>query len=205
MNIGTLLFFSLAVLPLVCTPGPDILFVASQALSGGTGAGLRATAGVLAGYGVHSLLVALGLAAVVAASPLLFEAIRWGGITYLVFIAYKLIRAAMKPGGLSVSPSQIKDQVTKGFLTSLLNPKGMMVYIAILPQFMDHTTGSATVQAVLLSATFIFWCAVIYSAVTLAMSRLGGGGLNDGRRRLVDGVAGGMILGAAGFMAFAQH
>ncbi|MFP3758637.1 LysE family transporter, partial [Cupriavidus sp. SIMBA_020] len=83
------------VIPLVCTPGPDILFIASQAVSGGTAAGFRATAGVVLGYCVHSLLVALGLAAVVAASPTLFEAIRWIGITYLVYLACRLVRAAL--------------------------------------------------------------------------------------------------------------
>ena len=96
MNISTLLLFSATVIPLVCTPGPDILFVASQ-VSTGTAAGFRATAGIILGYCVHSLLVALGLAAVVAASPLLFEIIRWTGISYLVFLAAKLVRAAMRP------------------------------------------------------------------------------------------------------------
>jgi len=205
MDTNTLLLFSLTVLPLVCTPGPDIFFVASQALSGGLNAGLRATTGVILGYCVHSLLVALGLAAVVAASPVLFEVIRWLGITYLVYIAYKLIRAALKRGRISVAHGPVKDQLTKGFLTSLLNPKGMMVYIAILPQFMDHKSGNATAQAVVLSVVFMFWCTVVYSAVTMALSRIGGRELNDGRRRLVDGMAGGMILGAASFMALAQH
>ena len=97
MDISTLLLFSATVIPLVCTPGPDILFVASQAVSTGTAAGFRATAGIILGYCVHSLLVALGLAAVVAASPLLFEIIRWTGISYLVFLAAKLVRAAMRP------------------------------------------------------------------------------------------------------------
>ena len=66
-------------------------------MSTGTAAGFRATAGIILGYCVHSLLVALGLAAVVAASPLLFEIIRWTGISYLVFLAAKLVRAAMRP------------------------------------------------------------------------------------------------------------
>ncbi|WZB61048.1 LysE family transporter [Achromobacter xylosoxidans] len=97
-------------------------------MSTGTAAGFRATAGIILGYCVHSLLVALGLAAVVAASPLLFEIIRWTGISYLVFLAAKLVRASMRPGGLQASRERVKDQLYKGFLTSLLNPKGMLVY-----------------------------------------------------------------------------
>ena len=92
-----------------------------------------------------------------------------------------------------------------GFLTSLLNPKGMLVYLAILPQFMDRQQGNTTVQALLLSAAFMFWCAVVYSAVCVGFGRLGGGSLSELRRRLIDGTAGGMILLAAGFMALAHR
>ena len=85
METHALIIFSATVVPLVCTPGPDILFIASQAVSGGARAGLRAIAGICLGYLVHFILVALGLAAVVAASPVLFEVIRWIGIIYLVY------------------------------------------------------------------------------------------------------------------------
>ena len=81
MNTHTLLLFSATVLPLICTPGPDMLFIASQAMSGGTPAGLRATTGVLLGYCVHSLLVARGVAARGAASPGVVEVLRWVGST----------------------------------------------------------------------------------------------------------------------------
>jgi threonine/homoserine/homoserine lactone efflux protein len=205
MNTHTLLLFSATVLPLVCTPGPDILFIASQAMSGGTPAGLRATTGVLLGYCVHSLLVALGLAAVVAASPMLFEAIRWAGITYLVYLASKLIRAALRSGELVVPQGQVANQLYKGFLTSLLNPKGMMVYVAILPQFMDRHGGNATVQAVVLSAVFMFWCAVVYASLCLALGRVRRRRFSDARRRMIDGGAGGMVLVAAGFMALVRQ
>jgi threonine/homoserine/homoserine lactone efflux protein len=204
MNTHTLLLFSATVLPLVCTPGPDILFIASQAMSRGTPAGLRATTGVLCGYCVHSFLVALGLAAVVAASPVLFEVIRWVGITYLIYLASKLIRAALRSGELVVPQGQVTNQLYKGFLTSLLNPKGMMVYVAILPQFMDRH-GNATLQAVVLSAAFMFWCAVVYASLCLALGRVGRGKLSDKRRRVIDGSAGGMVLVAAGFMALVRQ
>jgi threonine/homoserine/homoserine lactone efflux protein len=204
MNTHTLLLFSATVLPLVCTPGPDILFIASQAMARGTPAGLRATTGVLCGYCVHSFLVALGLAAVVAASPVLFEVIRWVGITYLIYLASKLIRAALRSGELVVPQGQVTNQLYKGFLTSLLNPKGMMVYVAILPQFMDRH-GNATLQAVVLSAAFMFWCAVVYASLCIALGRVGRGKLSDKRRRVIDGSAGGMVLVAAGFMALVRQ
>ena len=204
MNTHTLLLFSATVLPLICTPGPDILFIASQSMAGGRSAGLKATAGILAGYGVHSLLVALGLAAVVAASPVLFEAIRWTGITYLIYLACRMIRAALRPGVLVVAAGPVAHRFGKGFLTALLNPKGMMVYVALLPQFMDRQDGNTTLQAIVLSAVFMAWCALVYSAICLVLGRIGRDALSDRRRRVIDGSAGGMVLLAAGFMALSR-
>ncbi|EIK53240.1 lysine exporter protein [Stutzerimonas stutzeri TS44] len=197
------MLFSATVLPLVCTPGPDILFIASQAMSGGGRAGMRATTGVVLGYALHSLLVALGLAAVVAASPILFETIRWCGIAYLAYLACRLLRAALHPSRLEVPRGAVTGQLRKGLLTSLLNPKGMMIYIAILPQFMDQG-GNTTLQAVALSAVFMFWCALVYSAIALALGRAGNDTLSERRRRQIDGGAGAMVLLAAGFMALAH-
>jgi threonine/homoserine/homoserine lactone efflux protein len=203
MDTHTLFLFSATVVPLVCTPGPDMLFIASQAISGGVRAGLRSALGVCLGYLVHSSLVTLGFAAVIAASPVLFEVIRWVGITYLVYLAYKLIRSALSAESIAVSRQNVKDEVRKGFLTSLLNPKGMMIYVAILPQFMDKQS-SISMQAAILSAVFIFWCALVYSAVCIVLSVVGSkGGFSDKRRRLVNGGAGGLILLAAGFMTTA--
>lgn len=188
----------------ICAPGPDMIFIASQAVAGGTSAGLRATAGVILGYCVHSLLVALGLAAVVSASPILFQTIRWVGIAYLLYLAYKLIRSALNPGDLAVQGTAVMGQLSKGFFTSLLNPKGMMIYIAILPQFMNHQDSDVTLQAIVLSATFMFWCAVVYSVMCLILGRLDTGCLKVSRRRVIDGTAGAMILIAAGFMVQAH-
>ncbi|MCB8835577.1 LysE family transporter, partial [Escherichia coli] len=75
----------------------------------------------------------LGLAAIVAASPLLFEALRWIGITYLLYLACKLIASALRAGQLPLAARPAKRQLQRGFLTAFLNPKGMMIYFAILP------------------------------------------------------------------------
>jgi threonine/homoserine/homoserine lactone efflux protein len=135
MQPETMLVFAATVMPLVCTPGPDILFVASQGLSGGTTAAMRANLGVLLGYSMHALLAAFGVAAVVAASPVLFEILRWVGVAYLAYLAMKLIRSAMRPGRLALAATPNNALVRRGYLTSFLHPKGLMVYFAILPNF----------------------------------------------------------------------
>lgn len=178
-----------------------MLFVASQAIAGGRAAGLRATAGVCLGYLVHSTLVALGLAAIVAASPLLFEALRWTGIAYLLYLACKLIASALRAGRVTVAARPARRQLQRGFLTAFLNPKGMMIYFAILPQFIQSGS-SIALQAAALSAVFVLWCAIVYVILSLVIGRLAGrGGFSDRRRRIVEGGAGGLLIVAAGLIA----
>lgn len=196
--------FSATVLPLICTPGPDMLFIASQAISGGTVAGLRATVGVVLGYSIHSLLVALGLAALIATSPGLFEAVRWMGIAYLIHLSYKLARSALRTNELFIPHGQVNGQLFRGFLTSLLNPKGMMIYIAILPQFIDSRNGNVTLQAMLLSVAFMFWCSCVYAVLSVVIGQTNKRQLSEKHRRQIDGAAGAMLLIAAGFMAIAS-
>jgi threonine/homoserine/homoserine lactone efflux protein len=193
--------FAATVTPLVFTPGPDILLVASQGMSGGSRAAMRANAGVLIGYSMHALLAAFGIAAVVAASPALFQVLRWVGVAYLTYLALKLIESALRPGYLSVSRTSDNALVRRGFLTSFLNPKGLMVYFAILPNFM--TSGdSIAMQAVVLSAIFIVLCGIVYSAVGLVVSSLAQrGSFTDRRRRYVEGAAGALLIFAAGQLA----
>ena len=201
MNPHVLLPFALTVLPLICTPGPDMLYIASQAISGRALAGLGATAGVCAGYVVHSLLVAFGLAALIAASPLLFSALRWLGVAYLAYLALQLLRSAARSGRVQVRGEAAPSPFRRGLVTALLNPKGMLISFAILPQFMPHDAPPAP-QAIVLSAVFIGLCALVYSvlSVVLAAARTPGG-LSDHRRRCVEGASGGLLALAAARLA----
>ena len=193
MNISTLLLFSATVIPLVCTLGPTFF----RRLAGGVHrhCGAR-TAGIILGYCVHSLLVALGLAAVVAASPLLFEIIRWTGISYLVFLAAKLVRAAMprRPARLARAG---QGSAVQGLPDLAAQPEGD----AGLPGDPAAIHGPAAGQyhrrrccCRRRSCSGARWC-IRRCASDLAD---GGGSLSELRRRLIDGTAGGMILLAAG-------
>lgn len=201
MDMNLIAIFSATVLPLICTPGPDMLFVASQAMSGGALAGLRSTAGVCLGYLVHSALVAFGIAAIIAASPNLFQGLRWAGIGYLIYLAGRLIWSALNQNRTTNALELRSGQLKRGFLTALLNPKGMMIYIAILPQFMDAGRDT-TLQASILSAVFVFWCCMIYTLLSIIIGKTGRHtAFNDGHRRVVEASAGGLLILAACFMA----
>jgi threonine/homoserine/homoserine lactone efflux protein len=201
MQLGTMAVFAATVLPLVCTPGPDILFVASQGLSGGTGVAMRANLGILGGYAAHAVLGALGVAALVAASPLLFETVRWGGVAYLVYLSIRMLRSASRNGQIDLPQTGARRLLAKGFMTSFLNPKGMLVYLAILPNFI-HTGESVASQAIALSTIFISSCAIVYALVGVATGTMGRRGtFSDVRRRWIEGTAGGLLLIAAGRLA----
>lgn len=194
-----ILLFTLTVLPLICTPGPDMLFVVSQALSGGAVAALRSTAGVCLGYMVHSLLTALGLAALIAASPVLYVSLRLAGVGYLVYLSIRLIASSTRSGGSPAVPATERSSLQRGFLTALLNPKGTMIYIAILPQFL-RPDGDVVRQSAMLSAVFVALCAMVYTVLSLGIARFGAG-FSDRHRKQVECIAGCILLLAAARLA----
>ncbi|HZF85416.1 MAG TPA: LysE family transporter, partial [Burkholderiaceae bacterium] len=95
LSLHDLLFFSLAALVLVLTPGPNMIYCVSRALCQGRAAGLVSLGGVLLGFVVHLLAAALGLTALLAAVPFAFDAIRLAGAAYLLWLAWQAVR----PGG----------------------------------------------------------------------------------------------------------
>ena len=203
MDWETVLLFSLTVLPLICTPGPGILFTASQGLSSGRRAALRAVMGVLLGYTVHAVLSAFGVAALVVASPLLFALLKWAGVVYLGFLAFQMLRSAFTPGGGVEFDVATPVSLWRGFLTSFLNPKGLLMYLAVLPQFIEPG-GSAALQALVLSLLFIVGCAIVYSVVGLLAAQAANRGVTDRSRRWLEAVAGTLLATAAARMASQQ-
>jgi len=131
----------------------------------------------------------------------LFGVLRWAGVVYLAWLALTLIRSAFRPGRLLLVKTSDKVSLRRGFLTSFLNPKGLMVYFAILPNFMSPGD-SIALQAAVLSAIFIALCGVVYSAVGLVVSSIAErGSFNDRRRRCAEGAAGALLILAAGRLA----
>ncbi|BBG58725.1 MULTISPECIES: LysE family translocator [Providencia] len=197
MELQTLLLFSATVIPLVCTPGPDILFISSQGLSGGMSAAWKANLGIILGYMTHAILAALGLAAIVATSPLIFNTIKWVGVAYVAYLAVKMLLSAIHAREFQVRPISTQAVIGKAFLTSFLNPKGLLVYFAILPNFI-HVSESVAIQSLILSATFISSCIVIYGVIGMLFASMHNKRkYSDKNRRITEGVAGGMLTFAA--------
>lgn len=194
------LLFTLTIIPLVFTPGPDMLFILSQVMGKDAKAGIMATLGVCSGYLVHSILVAVGIAAIIVSFPILFETIRCLGIAYLLFLAYCLIKSVFSQNKIVIDKKRSSSPVKKGFFTALLNPKGMLIYFAILPQFINKS-GDTISQGLILSSIFIGLCLLVYSSLSLILAKLTQKTVLDERKqKWIDGGSGALLVAAATWM-----
>ncbi|AIB43835.1 MULTISPECIES: LysE family translocator [Pseudomonas] len=171
-DISSLLAYGLISLGMVLTPGPNMIYLISRSICQGRTAGLISLGGVALGFVVYMVCAALGITALVMAVPFAYDALRLGGALYLVYLAWQ----AVKPGGRS--PFQVRDLpkdsprklVTMGLVTNLLNPKVAVMYLSLLPQFIDpNGHGSVLVQSLALGSLQIL-ISVSVNAVIACMA-----------------------------------
>lgn len=160
--------FVLASLVLAATPGPGVLYIVTRTLAQGRRAGLASVAGVALGNLGNALAASLGLSALLAMSAWAFDAVRFAGAAYLVWLGVKALRAPVPPAsatGLAVTPS--RHILREGFVVALLNPKTALFFAAFLPQFMDPS-GSVVGQSVGFGVAFVAIAACTDTAYVLA-------------------------------------
>lgn len=133
----TLLAFVPAALALNLTPGADMMFCVGQGLKSGPRAALAADAGIALGGMVHVLLAGLGLGALVAAHPALFDLIRWIGVAYLLVLAVQALRTGALPAAAPTAGSARAFRAA--LVVNLTNPKVILFVLAFIPQFVDPT------------------------------------------------------------------
>src|ERR1700684_2982701 len=148
-HLTALLGFALVSFGIVLTPGPNMIYLISRSLTQGPAAGIVSLSGVALGFVFYMLCAAFGITALLLAVPYAYDALRLSGAAYLLWLAWQ----ALKPNGRS--PFQVRklkvDGPRKlfamGFVTNLLNPKIAMLYLALLPQFLDPVQGSVLTPA----------------------------------------------------------
>ena len=172
-----LLIFLAAGLALNVTPGPDMLYVIARSSSEGRNAGIASALGIGAGTLVHIAALALGLSALLAAVPLAYDAIRWAGAAYLVWLGVRAIREASDAAErVALEPASPGAIFRQGMLTNVLNPKVALFFLAFLPQFVDPDRGSAVLQIIALGLLFDLSGTIVNIVVALAASRMAGWG-----------------------------
>ncbi|NMM75599.1 LysE family translocator [Acidovorax sp. SRB_24] len=211
-------FFGVAVL-LGLTPGPDNLFVLLQSAQRGWRAGMAVVLGLCAGLVVHTAAVALGLAAVFAASALAFTALKFCGAAYLAWLAWHSLRApvavvdgAVGDGatgeegagangqsarGAAAAPG-LARMVGRGMVMNLTNPKVLIFFLAFLPQFADPARGSVAPQLMVLGVVFMLATLLVFGAIACFSGAFGVLLQRSARaQRWLNRVAGLVFLGLA--------
>lgn len=179
-----LAFFGVAVL-LALSPGPDNLFVLMQSIQRGWRVGIAVVVGLCLGVVVHTTAVALGLAAVFAASSIAFTVLKWCGAAYLAYLAWGAWRApvsaeasdggATANGGLrtAIAGKDLLVMVRRGVVMNLTNPKVLIFFLAFLPQFADPAIGPVGPQIFVFGAVFILAAFLVFGAIALFSGAFG--------------------------------
>src|ERR1700733_8927209 len=142
-----------AALMLAITPGPGIFYVLARSLRGGRREGVLSAAGTFLGGLVHVGAAAFGLSAILAASAIAFETVRYAGAAYLIYLGYRMIRSrneAMSEGDLESSAG--RNTLAQGITTQVLNPKTALFFLSFIPQFVSLHEGHVAAQFLLLGA-----------------------------------------------------
>ena len=157
-SIETMLMFALAGVILVLIPGPSVLFIVGRALAYGRRAALASVAGNTIGAALVVIFVALGLGAVAAQSAHLFTMLKLVGAAYLVYLGVRTYRERGQLADalqVAVPVGAGRNVFRQGVLVGLTNPKALVFYAAVLPQFVDPRTGSVPVQMAVLGLAFV--------------------------------------------------
>jgi threonine/homoserine/homoserine lactone efflux protein len=206
MTIETWTLFCATEAILSFIPGPAVLYVVSTALTRGSRSGIVASVSILAGNAVYFVLSAMGLGALLLASRPVFTAIQWAGAAYLVYLGLRMLwsRAPVTPESAHANkPVRHSGVFWGGFFTQIANPKAIIFFAALLPQFIDPDE-SAAMQIAILGVSSVIVEFIVLS-IYVASCRAAGRWLNAPRYRAWLLRSAGVLLVVAGARLAATH
>jgi threonine/homoserine/homoserine lactone efflux protein len=174
VSTAALLGIAAVALGLVLTPGPNMIYLVSRSITQGSRAGLISLLGVAAGFLVYLAAATAGLTTIFHAVPAAYDVLRIAGALYLLYLAWQAIR----PGGDSpfapktLSIDTPRRLFTMGMVTNLLNPKIAVLYVSLLPQFVQPSKGNVALQSCVLGATQIVIAITMNAVIVLAAGRI---------------------------------
>ena len=167
------LFVAASVL-LAIAPGPDVIYVLTRGVSQGRKAGLAAALGFASGCIFHTVLAAVGVAALIRSSELAFDVVRYAGAAYLVWIGIQALRhrSAFSIEGASDARA-LMAIYRQSVIGNMLNPKVTLFFLAFLPQFVDAGAGNIGMQMAILGVVFMLVTIVVFGAVAIFAAMIG--------------------------------
>jgi threonine/homoserine/homoserine lactone efflux protein len=172
--LSSLIVFLLAALVLLLIPGPAVIYIVTRSVSQGRKAGLASVLGIELATLCHSVAAAFGLSAILLASSLAFDVVKYVGAAYLVYLGLRTFFSKTgSPEVDSSPPPSLSRMFRRGFLVNLLNPKTALFFYAFLPQFVDPARGSSILQILLLGLLFVTLATITDSSYALVSSGVG--------------------------------
>ncbi|MET0719858.1 MAG: LysE family translocator [Tardiphaga sp.] len=201
-DVSPLLAFALTATIVEITPGPNMAYIATLSLSHGLRVGFAAVAGIALGLMTYGIAAALGLAALIDSSRWLYEALRWAGVAYLLWLAWDAWSSENESADIVESgDSQPWRAFRRGLVTNLLNPKAAIFYVAVLPEFIRADGGAVVTQTLLLSGIYVGIATAIHAGIVLLAGSLQGTIATPDRRRTVRRGLALVLLGIAVWFA----
>ncbi|MUK91907.1 LysE family translocator [Aliivibrio fischeri] len=208
MDLNSLLLFVVACLAINMIPGPDVIYIVSNTMKGKMASGMKAAVGLGVGYFIHTLAACLGLSAIILSSALAFSVVKWLGAAYLVYLGIQSLISMWRGGNKIVVSESIetnRNVFVQGVIVSVLNPKVALFFLSFLPQFIDTSTGSASIQLLMLGLLFSALatvCNILYASVgSWVFSRPN----SERYSRTLEGVSGILLIGLAGKVAISER
>ncbi len=162
-ELSTLFLFAATTFMVAITPGPDQIYIATRSMAQGFGAGLISALGIYTGILLHVLAVVLGVSVVLATSPVAFSVMQVCGSSYLIYLGIRTLLASTQTSetnntafNLTTTPTLNLSKIyVDGIIINILNPKAMLFFLALLPQFVDPTLGNIRLQMLYLGVVAI--------------------------------------------------
>jgi threonine/homoserine/homoserine lactone efflux protein len=173
---SNLLAFGLIALGMVLTPGPNMIYLVSRSICQGRGAGLVSLGGVALGFVFYMMCAAFGITALLLAIPYAYDALRIGGAVYLLYLAWQAVRSGGRsPFAVRNLPKDSSRKLfTMGLVTNLLNPKIAVMYLSLLPQFIDPAAGSILLQSIVLGSAQIVISMTVNAGIIITAGSIAG-------------------------------
>jgi threonine/homoserine/homoserine lactone efflux protein len=196
----TVLAFALTSLIIEMTPGPNMAWLALLSVARGRVAGLAAVAGVALGLLLLGLAAGFGLGTLIAENRWLYEALRWGGVAFLLYLAWDSFRQSREQLEQRDTSERIALYFRRGLVTNLLNPKVALFYVTVLPNFVDAGRPTGW-QSLLLTGIYVVVATAVHAVIALGGSLMQPLFANSGSRRVLGIVAAVLLVAIALWVA----
>ncbi len=209
LPLANLVAFALVAIPIILLPGPSVLFVIGRSLSLGRTGGLLSVVGNAAGGLVAVVAVAFGVGIIIAQSAVLFTIVKIVGAGYLIYLGVQAIRHRRERADAATAPVGATHKwklLLQGFLVGVSNPKTIVFFIAVLPQFVDYGAGAIPMQLLILGTLFVTIALITDSVWALAAGFARDWFAKSPRRISTLGATGGvMMIGLGTASLFLGH